>query len=340
MKADKFRVKPGSKVNLNKFATRGKSDQSKEALQADMLEVGAELAALQLKLYAEDKQSLLVVLQGMDAAGKDGVIRQVMQPLNTQGVRVSCFKQPSSLELSHDFLWRVHAQVPERGEIVIFNRSHYEDVLVVRTHKLVPKAVWKQRYEHINAFEKLLVEQNNTRIVKIFLHMSPQEQLERFRERLENPEKNWKISDSDYSERELWPDYMAAYEDALSRTSTPWAPWHIVPADDNRTRNLTVAKIVRHALREMNIRMPEPNVDLEAIRAKYHTAANNAALAKSKVTAGVKAKAPTKTSAQATTKIATKANASTTAKAPAKTSTSRPRATTKRVATRKTKVSS
>jgi PPK2 family polyphosphate:nucleotide phosphotransferase len=177
------------------------------------------MAELQALLYADGKQSLLVVLQALDAAGKDGVIRHLFSGMNPQGTSVAGFKQPSADEAAHDFLWRAHQRTPARGEVVVFNRSHYEDVLVVRVHNLVPQAVWSQRYALINDFEKLLV-QNGTRVLKFFLHISPEEQLARFKQRLDDPARNWKISEADYTERELWPDYIAAYEDALSKTST------------------------------------------------------------------------------------------------------------------------
>jgi len=229
------------------------------------------MAKLQYLLYADGSQSLLVVLQALDAAGKDGVIRHLFAGMNPQGTSVVGFKQPSKVELAHDFLWRAHLPAPAKGEVVIYNRSHYEDVLVVRVHKLVPHGVWSKRYDLINDFERTLA-QNGTRILKFYLHISPQEQLERFKQRLDDPSRNWKISDSDYSERELWPKYIEAYEDALARTSTKRAPWYVIPANHKWFRNLAISQIVADTMDEMGLKLPSPHVDLAAIRRKYHAA--------------------------------------------------------------------
>ncbi|HET9233092.1 MAG TPA: PPK2 family polyphosphate kinase, partial [Candidatus Eisenbacteria bacterium] len=207
--------------------------------------------------------------QALDAGGKDGTIRHVFGPMNPLSTRVHAFKVPSAEELAHDFLWRVHARVPVRGEVVIFNRSHYEDVLVVRVHELVPKSVWSKRYDLISDFERGLVE-NDTRVLKFFLHISKEEQLKRFRKRLEDPERQWKIAEADYDEREYWDDYQKAYEDALSRTSTDHAPWFVIPADHKWFRNLVVSHIMREAMESMNVQLPETKVDLKEIRRKYH----------------------------------------------------------------------
>jgi PPK2 family polyphosphate:nucleotide phosphotransferase len=215
---------------------------------------------------------LLVVLQALDAGGKDGVIRYLFSGMNPQGTSVFGFKQPSKVEAAHDFLWRAHQPAPAKGQIAIYNRSYYEDVLVVRVHKLVPHSVWSKRYDLINDFEKMLA-QNGTRILKFYLHISPQEQLERFKQRLDDPSRNWKISDSDYSERELWPKYMEAYEDALARTSTKRAPWYVIPANHKWFRNLAISQIVADTMDEMGLKLPPPRVDLAAIRRKYHAAA-------------------------------------------------------------------
>jgi PPK2 family polyphosphate:nucleotide phosphotransferase len=205
----------------------------------------------------------------MDASGKDGTIGHIFSGTNPQGVRVAKFKTPTAIELSHDFLWRVHLQAPAKGEIVIFNRSHYEDVLVVRVHKLAPKAIWSERYDLINSFEASLAEAG-TKVLKFYLHISPKEQLERFRERLDNPAKHWKIDESDYTERERWGDYIEAYEAALSRTSTNTAPWYIIPSDRKWFRNLAISEIVADTIEEMGLTLPPPHVDIEAMRRKYH----------------------------------------------------------------------
>ncbi|SMF79816.1 polyphosphate:nucleotide phosphotransferase, PPK2 family [Tistlia consotensis] len=228
--------------------------------------------ALQYLLYADGRQSLLVVLQGLDAAGKDGTVRHLFSGMNPQGVSVACFKQPSPEELAHDFLWRAHRRAPGRGEVVIFNRSHYEDVLVVRVHDLVPEAVWSQRYELINDFERMLT-RNGTRVLKFYLHISPEEQLRRFKQRLDDPTRRWKISESDYTERERWPQYLEAYEEALARTSSDWAPWYVVPANHKWFRNLAISQILTKTMEELDLKLPPTAVDLADIRRRYHKAA-------------------------------------------------------------------
>jgi PPK2 family polyphosphate:nucleotide phosphotransferase len=229
------------------------------------------LDALQNLLYADATLSLLVVLQGLDAAGKDGTVRHIFRGMDPQGISVFSFKEPTARELAHDFLWRVHKRTPQTGEVVVFNRSHYEDVLVVRVHELVPESVWSKRYALINDFESNLVE-SGTRILKFFLHISPEEQLSRFKERLEDKTRNWKISESDYSERKLWPQYIEAYDEALSRTSTEHAPWFVIPANHKWFRNLAISRIIADALEGMNLKLPAPRVDLREIRRKYHSA--------------------------------------------------------------------
>jgi PPK2 family polyphosphate:nucleotide phosphotransferase len=196
---------------------------------------------LQYLLYADASQSLLIVLQALDAAGKDGVIRHLFSGMNPQGTSVFGFKQPSPSELAHDFLWRTHLRAPSNGEVVIYNRSHYEDVLVVRVHELVRHSIWSKRYDLISDFEEILAE-NRTRILKLYLHISPDEQLARFKERLDDPARHWKISESDYSERELWPKYIEAYQDAIERTSTKRAPWYVIPANHKWFRNLAISQ--------------------------------------------------------------------------------------------------
>jgi PPK2 family polyphosphate:nucleotide phosphotransferase len=196
----------------------------------------------------------------------------VFSAMNPQGTFVFGFKQPSKLEAAHDFLWRAHVRAPGKGEIVIFNRSHYEDVLVVRVHKLVPKPVWSKYYERINDFERLL-HANRTRILKFYLHISPEEQLERFKQRLDDPSRYWKISESDYSERELWADYIQAFEDAMERTSTEHAPWYVIPSNHKWFRNLAISEIVADTLEDMDLKLPQAQVDIAGIRRKYHAAA-------------------------------------------------------------------
>jgi PPK2 family polyphosphate:nucleotide phosphotransferase len=268
----KFLVEPGTKVRLSKIdpAYTGKYESHDKAAP----EIGKNLERmekLQYLLYADGNQSLLVVLQALDAAGKDGVVRHVFSGMNPQGTSVFGFKQPSKEEAAHDFLWRAHLRTPGKGEVVIFNRSHYEDVLVVRVHKLVPHAVWSKRYELINDFEKML-SAGGTRILKFYLHISPQEQLSRFAQRLDDPSRNWKISDSDYSERELWPQYLEAYEDAMALTSTKRAPWFIIPANHKWFRDLAVCQIIVDTMDEMGLKLPAAHVDIADIRRKYHAA--------------------------------------------------------------------
>jgi PPK2 family polyphosphate:nucleotide phosphotransferase len=247
----KFVVDPGAKVRLGDIDPAHKGEhESHHSGAAEIANHTASLARLQAKLYAEGKRSVLIVLQGLDAAGKDGVIRRVISGTNPQGVNVACFRQPTDEDLAHDFLWRAHHHTPANGEITIFNRSHYEDVLVVRVHDIVPKLVWSKRYESIREFEKLL-SQAGTRIVKFYLHISPGEQLARFKERLEDPHRNWKIRNSDYTEREYWPAYIEAFEDAMRETSTTHAPWYIIPSNHKWFRDLAISGILVDTLEEM-----------------------------------------------------------------------------------------
>lgn len=234
--------------------------------------IAKKIRALQFRLYAENKQSLLIVLQGLDAAGKDGTIKHVLGMMNPQGCTVTSFKQPTALELRHDFLWRVHPHTPATGEVAIFNRSHYEDVLVTRVHHLCPKAQLNLRYEQINQFESILSTQSNTRIIKFFLHISREEQLARFAARLDDPSKNWKISTSDYIERQHWDAYREAYELVLKKTSTPTAPWYVIPSDNKWYRNYAVACIVLETLENMNPQLPKSNVDINQVREEFHNA--------------------------------------------------------------------
>jgi PPK2 family polyphosphate:nucleotide phosphotransferase len=259
---DRYRIQPGTRVDLSQ---RDPSDKSafpakKREGRERLLELNQRLEVLQELLFAEHKHKVLIVLQAMDAGGKDGTIRHVFEGVNPQGVRVAGFKKPSSEELDHDYLWRVHKQVPAKGEVVIFNRSHYEDVLVVRVHSLVPEAVWSRRYDHIIAFERMLADEGTT-ILKFFLHINLDEQKERFLARLNEPDKNWKFNPGDLEERKLWPEYMRAYEDAISQTSTDWAPWYIVPANRKWYRNVVVGSLLVQALEALNMRHPEPDFD-------------------------------------------------------------------------------
>lgn len=267
-----FFVTPGKKVDLGKIDPSHTSGYtSGEAALPEIQKHVTRMDALQALLYADGQQSLLVVLQALDAAGKDGVVRHLFTGMNPQGISVFGFKQPSAEEAAHDFLWRAHQRTPAKGEVVVFNRSHYEDVLVVRVHKLVPEAVWSKRYELIKDFEKLLV-QNGTRILKFFLHISPEEQLARFKQRLDDPARNWKISEADYSERELWSDYVEAYEEMLSKTSTKEAPWYVIPANHKWFRNLAISQIISDTMAEMRLKLPPTRVNLQDITAKYHAA--------------------------------------------------------------------
>lgn len=243
----------------------------KDAIKATEI-IAKKIRALQYQLYAENKQSLLIVLQGLDASGKDGTIKHVLGMMNPQGCTVTSFKQPTALELRHDFLWRIHPHAPAHGEVAIFNRSHYEDVLIARVHELCPKSQINRRYQQINQFESLLATQNNTRIIKFFLHISPEEQLVRFAARLDDPAKNWKISDSDYTERQRWADYQEAYKRVLEKTSTSVAPWYIIPADNKWYRNYAVASIVLATMEDMAPHLPKPSVNLDQIRQKFHSA--------------------------------------------------------------------
>jgi PPK2 family polyphosphate:nucleotide phosphotransferase len=267
MDMDRYRAEPGTRVDLSQWDPNDKSafPVKKKEGRRQLLELNQRLETLQELLYAEHKHKVLIVLQGMDTAGKDGTIRHVFEGVNPQGVRVAGFKKPTPEELDHDYLWRVHKQTPGRGEIVIFNRSHYEDVLVVRVHNLVPQEVWSERYKHINDFERLLADEGTT-ILKFFLHINLDEQRERLQARLDEPAKHWKFNPADLEERELWPEYTAAYEDMLNKTSTEWAPWIIVPANRKWYRNLVVGTAIVEALEALNMRYPEPGFDPADIR--------------------------------------------------------------------------
>lgn len=240
-----------------------KGDEAAALEQCSLLR--ARLIQLQTQLYAEQKQSLLVVFQAMDTAGKDGVIRRVFSGLNPQGVGVVSFKRPSEKELQHDFLWRVHAHAPAAGQITLFNRSHYEDVLVVRVHKLVQKSVWQERYQLIRQFEEQLAHRG-TKVVKIYLHIDLEEQRQRLQERLDDPEKNWKFEIGDLAERKLWPQYMEAYQDAITKTDTNNAPWYVIPANKKWYRDMRVLQILVDTLEKMNPQFPKATFDPKSIQ--------------------------------------------------------------------------
>jgi PPK2 family polyphosphate:nucleotide phosphotransferase len=268
----KFFVDPAEKLRLRKLDPSYKGDhESEEAAKQETEYYRVKLAHQQALLYAQRKHSVLVVLQALDAGGKDGTVNHVFSALNPQGTAVAGFKQPTPVELAHDFLWRIHPHAPGRGEVAIFNRSHYEDVLVTRVHKLIDKATWIARYKRIRQFETGLAD-NGTTILKFFLNISKEEQLARFAERLEDPKRNWKISESDYTERALWDDYIAAFEDAISATSTREAPWYIIPANHKWFRNLAVSQIMADTMEALDMAFPKPSVDLAEIRRKYHAA--------------------------------------------------------------------
>lgn len=267
---EQFVVKPGDKVRLGHIDPSYKgNDDSADKGAEEIAHFSKQLGEHQAVLYAEKRRSVLIVLQALDAAGKDGTVNHVFAAFNPQGARVVGFKQPTPEERAHDFLWRVHAHTPGKGEIAIFNRSYYEDVLVTRVHKLVDKETWTKRYSRINEFEALLA-QNDTTILKFFLHIDRDQQLARFAERLADPARNWKISESDYTERALWDDYIAAFEDAMAATSTKHAPWYVIPANHKWFRNLAVSQIVADTMNDLHMSYPKPTVDLAEIRRKYH----------------------------------------------------------------------
>jgi PPK2 family polyphosphate:nucleotide phosphotransferase len=251
-------VYPGMKVNLDEWdpSDSGAFQGDKDSGEKFFIDLVEELAKLQEVLYAQHTHKVLIILQAFDTGGKDGTIRHVFSGVNPQGVRVANFKVPTQIELDHDYLWRVHEKVPGKGEITIFNRSHYEDVLVVRVHNLVPKDVWMKRYDQINNFEKLLVEEG-TIILKFFLNIDKKEQAERLLARLNEPNKRWKFNPNDLKERALWSEYRKAYEDAIQKTSTEWAPWYIIPSNRKWYRNLVIASIIKTKLISLEMSYPE-----------------------------------------------------------------------------------
>ena len=261
-----YRIPPDTRVDLSDWDPRDRSrfDGGKKASKAVLEMLNGRLRNLQELLYAEGKHKLLIVLQATDTGGKDGVIRHVFRGVNPQGVKVANFKVPTPKELAHDYLWRIHQHTPGSGEIAILNRSHYEDVLVVRVHELVPQDVWERRFDHINAFERMLADEGTT-VLKFYLHISKEEQRERLQSRLDTPEKQWKFNVGDLKDRALWDDFMAAYEDMLSKTSTPWAPWYVVPADRKWYRNLVIGTTLVETLTNLDMAYPDPEDNLDEI---------------------------------------------------------------------------
>jgi len=262
---DRLLVPAGSAPGLTDRRTADKLGLAgKQKAEEAVAALRTKLFDLQRRLWAESSRALLIVLQAMDAAGKDGTIRHVFSGVNPQGVRVTSYKAPNERELSQDYLWRVHANTPARGEIGIFNRSHYEDVLAVRVRQLVPARQWRRRYRHIREFERLLADEGTT-IVKIFLHISGDEQRQRLQARLDDPTKRWKFRAGDLDDRKLWNDYRDAYEDTIMETNTRYAPWYVVPADRKWVRNVAVSKILVHTLEEMAPKYPEPEANLDGV---------------------------------------------------------------------------
>jgi PPK2 family polyphosphate:nucleotide phosphotransferase len=263
VKMNQYRIESGKKYVLENYSPDdlGEFEGKKQKGVEKLAEYRAEIDRLQEVLYSENKHRILIVLQAMDGGGKDGTIRAIFDGVNPQGVKVTSFKVPTPVELAHDFLWRIHSQTPGKGEIVVFNRSHYEDVLVVRVHNIVPKDVWRKRYQQINDFERQLTEEGTT-ILKFFLNISLDEQKKRFLERLNMPEKRWKFNPGDLEERKLWPDYMKAYEETIQKTSTKWAPWYVVPANRNWYRNLVVASVIADKMRSLKMEFPNPQIDV------------------------------------------------------------------------------
>ncbi len=265
---ERYCVKPGSEINFSKFNSGEKSlfnGENKSDFEPQFKVLQDQLQELQKILYAQNKHRILVVMQAMDTGGKDGCIKHVFSHIDPQGIHVRSFKKPSEEELSYDFLWRVHSKVPHRGQLVIFNRSHYEDIIAVRVKKLYPDDVWKRRQRHVIEFERMLAEEGTT-IVKIFLHISKEEQKRRLETRLENPVKHWKFNPDDLADRARWDDFMAAYEDVMAKTSTSFAPWFIVPSDRKWYRNLCVARIMLDTMKKLDMKLPKIDWDPSAIK--------------------------------------------------------------------------
>lgn len=264
-----FQIKPSTRIRLGKWDPKFIGEHTKKEALRKIEKLREQISDMQMRLYAEHQRSLLICLQGQDASGKDGVVRHVIGSMNPEGCRVVNFKEPTKEELDHDFLWRIEHQMPRKGEAVIFNRSHYEDVLIVRVHDLVPKSIWSRRYRQINDFEQRQLA-NGTHILKFFLHISKEEQLERFEQRLDDPAKRWKISEADYTEREYWEEYEKAYEEVFAKCNSTAAPWFLIPADHKWFRDLAISEIIVAALEALKIQVPKPTVDIADIRRKYH----------------------------------------------------------------------
>ena len=263
--ATTHQLNPQSPIRLAEINPNGKEiHPDRETAETEFRELRKEFIELQRRLYAEDKHKLLIVLQAMDAGGKDSAIRKAFKGVNPQGVRVTSFKGPSKEELQHDFLWRIHKAVPAKGMIGVFNRSHYEDVLIVRVDNLVPESVWRPRYEQINQFEHLL-HTTGTTILKFYLHISKDEQKERFQSRVDEAEKNWKFSFEDLEKRKQWDDYMVAYEEMLNQTTTTYVPWHVIPANQKWYRNIAIMRTIVTTLRKLDPQYPSPEGDLTGI---------------------------------------------------------------------------
>lgn len=261
-----YRVKSNSKFSLKDFQSSDRTErgETKEADALELKKLASKINALQDILYAQGKHKVLLILQGMDASGKDGTVRHVFSECDPLGIRLASFKGPTEEELAHDYLWRVHKQVPQKGEVVIFNRSHYEDVLIVKVHNWIDDAECKRRYAQINAFEKQLTE-TGTVIIKCYLHISKAEQKERLQARLDDPTKTWKFNPNDLKERALWPQYMQAYEKAMTATSTSYAPWYIVPADSKMNRNLLISRLLFSALKKLQLEYPPVPAEFKTI---------------------------------------------------------------------------
>lgn len=258
-------VTPGTQIHLENVDPEGKHlHPDRDAAKEEFRQLRDEFIELQQRIYAEDKHKILIVFQAMDAGGKDSAIRKVFKGVNPQGVRVTSFKGPSKEELQHDFLWRIHKAVPAKGMIGVFNRSHYEDVLIVRVDNLVPESVWRPRYELINQFEHLL-HSTGTTILKFYLHISKEEQRERFQDRVDRPDKNWKFSFEDLEKRKQWDDYMEAYEEMLNQTSTTYAPWYVIPTNQKWYRDLALMRIIVNKIRDLNPQYPSPEGDLSGV---------------------------------------------------------------------------
>ena len=262
---DSLRVDPGSPARIAERSPDDRLGLDKDDGEKRLGELVERLDELQYRLFAEDRRSVLLVLQGLDASGKDGVVQRVFDGVNPTGVTVTSFRAPVGAELQHDYLWRIHAALPRRGTIGVFNRSHYEDVVAVRMYGIAPEAVWRPRYTHLRDFERMLVDEGTT-VLKVFLNVSREEQRARFQERVDDPAKRWKFRRDDLKVRERFDEWIAAWEEALTETSTEWAPWHVVPADHNWVKALAVAELVAGALERLDPQLPDPEEGIERLR--------------------------------------------------------------------------